>query len=78
MVRSDVHVPREEPRLVRPRVQLPGRPFGRAFEGRYGGAQLPVLGAHTGEFNANSFGVSLIGNFEKTAPTRQMLERTAR
>ena len=52
--------------------------FGRAFEGRYGGAQLPVLGAHTGGFNANSFGVALIGNFEKAAPTRAMLERTAR
>ena len=52
--------------------------FGRAFEGRYGGMQLPVLGAHTGSFNSNSFGVSLIGNFEKAAPTGQMLEATAR
>ncbi|TDD14730.1 hypothetical protein E1218_32595, partial [Kribbella turkmenica] len=52
--------------------------FGRAFEGRYGGAQLPVLGAHTGSFNANSFGVALIGNFEKVAPTPAMLEKTAR
>ncbi|MFG1814750.1 N-acetylmuramoyl-L-alanine amidase [Kribbella sp. NPDC049174] len=52
--------------------------FGRAFEGRYGGAQLPVLGAHTGAFNANSFGVALIGNFEKVAPTQAMLEKTAR
>jgi uncharacterized protein with LGFP repeats len=51
--------------------------FGRAFEGRYGGAQLPVLGAHTGSFNANSFGVALIGNFEKTAPAPAMLEKTA-
>ena len=48
--------------------------FGRAFEGRYGGTQLPVLGAHTGAYNANSFGVSLIGNFEKAAPSRAMLE----
>jgi len=52
--------------------------FGRAFEGRYGGAQLPVLGAHTGAFNANSFGVSLIGNFDKVAPAQPMLEMTAR
>ena len=43
--------------------------FGRAFEGRYGGTQLPVLGAHTGSYNANSFGVSMIGNYEKAAPT---------
>ncbi|WP_433166324.1 N-acetylmuramoyl-L-alanine amidase [Kribbella sp. CA-247076] len=52
--------------------------FGRVFEGRYGGAQLPVLGAHTGSFNASSFGVALIGNFEKVAPTQAMLEKTAR
>ncbi|MDX6264404.1 MAG: hypothetical protein QOH84_6092 [Kribbellaceae bacterium] len=52
--------------------------FGRAFEGRYGGAQLPVLGAHTGSFNANSFGVSLIGNFDKVVPPTPMLEMTAR
>jgi uncharacterized protein with LGFP repeats len=52
--------------------------FGRAFEGRYGGAQLPVLGAHTGSFNANSFGVSLIGNFDQVAPPAPMLETTAR
>ena len=52
--------------------------FGRAFEGRYGGMQLPVLGAHTGGFNTDSFGVSLIGNFEKANPTASMLETTAR
>ncbi|MEU0093581.1 N-acetylmuramoyl-L-alanine amidase [Kribbella sp. NPDC006257] len=52
--------------------------FGRIFEGRYGGMQLPVLGAHTGSFNSNSFGVSLIGNFDKARPTGQMLEATAR
>ncbi|WP_328523781.1 peptidoglycan recognition protein [Kribbella sp. NBC_00359] len=52
--------------------------FGRAFEGRYGGAQLPVLGAHTAAFNSNSFGVAVIGNFENTAPPAAMLEMTAR
>jgi hypothetical protein len=52
--------------------------FGRAFEGRYGGAQLPVLGAHTASYNTNSFGVALIGNFEKVAPPSAMLETTAR
>jgi hypothetical protein len=52
--------------------------FGRAWEGRYGGMQLPVLGAHTGSFNANSFGVSLIGNFDKVTPTAKMMEMTAR
>lgn len=52
--------------------------FGRAFEGRYGGAQFPVLGAHTGSFNASSFGVSLIGNFDTVVPPKPMLEMTAR
>jgi hypothetical protein len=52
--------------------------FGRVFEGRFGGAQLPVLGAHTGGFNTNSFGIALIGNFQSAAPTAAMLEKTAR
>ncbi|WP_371407366.1 peptidoglycan recognition protein [Kribbella sp. NBC_00662] len=52
--------------------------FGRVFEGRYGGAQLPVLGAHTAAFNSNSFGVALIGNFEQATPPAAMLESTAR
>ncbi|NEA36520.1 N-acetylmuramoyl-L-alanine amidase [Streptomyces sp. SID13031] len=52
--------------------------FGRAFEGRYGGAQFPVLGAHTGSYNASSFGVSLIGNFDTVVPPKAMLEMTAR
>jgi hypothetical protein len=52
--------------------------FGRVFEGRYGGAQLPVLGAHTASYNANSFGIAVIGNFEQTAPPAAMLESTAR
>ncbi|WP_350278557.1 N-acetylmuramoyl-L-alanine amidase [Kribbella sp. HUAS MG21] len=52
--------------------------FGRVFEGRYGGAQLPVLGAHTASYNANSFGVAVIGNFEQTAPPAALLESTAR
>ncbi|MER7244127.1 N-acetylmuramoyl-L-alanine amidase [Kribbella sp. NPDC000426] len=52
--------------------------FGRIFEGRYGGAQLPVLGAHTAAYNSNSFGVAVIGNFEQAAPPAAMLESTAR
>ncbi|HET6737671.1 MAG TPA: peptidoglycan recognition protein, partial [Kribbella sp.] len=52
--------------------------FGRIFEGRFGGAQLPVLGAHTASYNSNSFGVAVIGNFDKAAPPAAMLESTAR
>jgi hypothetical protein len=42
--------------------------FGRIWEGRYGGITRAVLGAHTGGFNTDSFGTSLIGTFTTTAP----------
>jgi hypothetical protein len=47
--------------------------FGRIWEGRYGGITKPVIGAHTGGFNTNSFGVSLIGDFTSVAPPSGML-----
>lgn len=42
--------------------------FGRIFEGRYGGIAMPVIGAHTGAFNTDTFGTSLIGNFTSVTP----------
>jgi hypothetical protein len=42
--------------------------FGGIWEGRYGGINQAVLGAHTGGFNANSFGVSMLGNYDTTSP----------
>jgi hypothetical protein len=47
--------------------------FGQIWEGRYGGITKPVIGAHTGGFNSNTFGVSLIGNYTSTAPSSAML-----
>ena len=47
--------------------------FGRIWEGRYGGITKPVIGAHTGGFNTDTFGASLIGNFASTAPSAAML-----
>jgi hypothetical protein len=47
--------------------------FGRIWEGRAGGITKPVLGAHTGGFNYDSFGVSLIGAYDKTKPSADML-----
>lgn len=38
--------------------------FGRAWEGRYGGLENPVIGAHATGANANMFGISVMGNFE--------------
>jgi len=52
--------------------------YGRVFEGRYGGVHVPVLGAHTGGYNTNSFGVSLMGEFTSTEPTAEIMESTAR
>jgi hypothetical protein len=46
--------------------------FGRIWEGRYGGITRAVIGAHTGGFNYDSFGVSLIGNYESSAPSSAM------
>jgi hypothetical protein len=42
--------------------------FGRTWEGRYGGIMRAVVGAHTGGFNSDSFGTSLIGTFATSPP----------
>lgn len=38
--------------------------FGRIWEGRYGGMASTVIGAHAGGWNTNTFGVSMMGNYE--------------
>ena len=43
--------------------------YGRAYEGRAGGIDRFVLGAHTGGFNVDSFGVSLLGDFSTVPPS---------
>ena len=40
--------------------------FGRAWEGRYGGLDRPVVGAHAGGFNSGTFGISMLGNYATT------------
>lgn len=53
--------------------------YGRIFEGRYGGMHLPVRGAHAGgAYNTNTFGVSLMGSFDKQVPPAAMTAATAR
>ena len=51
--------------------------FGRIWEGRFGGIDRAVLGAHTGGFNTNSFGVALIGTFTSAQPPQPMIDATA-
>jgi len=42
--------------------------YGQVFEGRGGGITKDVLGSHTGGFNRDVWGVSMIGDFEDEAP----------
>ena len=52
--------------------------FGRIWEGRAGGIDRAVLGAHTGGFNSDSFGVSVMGDYSKTQPSAATLAAVAR
>ncbi len=47
--------------------------FGRIYEGRYGGVERAVIGAHAGGFNTSTVGVSMIGTYTSVAPTSQTL-----
>ncbi len=43
--------------------------FGQVFEGRAGGLDRSVLGAHAAGFNADSFGVAVLGNYSTAQPS---------
>ena len=47
--------------------------FGRIWEGRAGGVDKAVVGAHTLGYNDYAFAMSAIGNFETAQPTPEML-----
>lgn len=51
--------------------------FGTIYEGRYGGLDRAVEGAHVGGFNTGTWGISMIGNYSETAPSQQMLDSVA-
>ncbi|MET9493257.1 N-acetylmuramoyl-L-alanine amidase [Streptomyces sp. NPDC006552] len=51
---------------------------GQIFEGRTGGMDLPVHGAHDYGFNTDTVGISYIGNFESAKPTKAALDAIAR
>ena len=52
--------------------------FGRIWEGRYGGVDRAVVGAHTLGYNDDAFAMSALGNFEKSHPRKVMLDAYAR
>ncbi len=43
-------------------------PFGQVFEGRAGGVNRNVIGAHAAGFNTGSTGVALLGDFQRAPP----------
>lgn len=51
--------------------------YGQVFEGRYGGMDRPVLGAHAGGFNTNTFGVSMLGNYDTASVPAAALDAMA-
>ena len=46
--------------------------FGNIYEGRRGGMSKPVRGAHAGDYNTGTVGVSMIGNFQQRKPPARM------
>ena len=47
--------------------------FGRIYEGRYGGMDQPVIGAHAMGFNTGSTGIAALGTFSSAKPPRAMV-----
>ena len=52
--------------------------YGQVFEGRAGGMDRPVEGAHTGGFNKDTWGVAMLGNFEDVPPTPILVRTVGR
>ena len=52
--------------------------YGQVFEGRAGGITKDVMGSHTGGFNRDVWGVSMIGDFEDTPPPDIMVRTIGR
>jgi len=48
--------------------------FGRIWEGRYGGIDRAVVGAHTAGYNSNAFGMSVLGTYTSKQPETALLD----
>ena len=48
--------------------------FGRIYEGRYGGMDQPVVGAHAMGFNTGSTGVAALGDFTSRKPPKRVIK----
>ena len=49
--------------------------YGQVFEGRGGGMQRNVIGAHAAGFNTGSVGIAVLGTYSGKAPAREAEER---
>ncbi|WP_413464532.1 peptidoglycan recognition protein [Corynebacterium sp. 21KM1197] len=52
--------------------------YGTIYEGRYGGLNQAVQGAHAGGFNQNTWGISMMGNYESITPPQETLDAVGR
>jgi hypothetical protein len=51
--------------------------YGQVFEGRYGGVERNVIGAHAEGFNTGSVGVALLGTYGSAQPSAKALDALA-
>ncbi len=52
--------------------------FGTVYEGRYGGIDRNVVGAHAKGFNTGSFGIAVMGDFRTVAPPAAAVDALVR
>ena len=52
--------------------------FGTVYEGRYGGIDRNVVGAHAKGFNTGSFGIAVMGDFRTAAPPAAAVDALVR
>jgi hypothetical protein len=52
--------------------------FGTVYEGRFGGIERNVVGAHARGFNTGSVGIAVLGTYSGATPSREAQEAVAR